>query len=578
MKIFNREFAYKENLVFVLCDYYEERSIPSTMFDITSNLCLFPIDNTPLIDYILQNLLEQNRKNIVLVGDSIEKVIKYVMRTKYDLVMNISYFSNDDVLLVKNKFRYFLSNIGQFFRSLRDFNIRHDFLVIQGNHFTTLNFKLLQNFHKINKNHVTFFIYKRETNDPRFYKYDFSQTGRVFGLWQNRKKVSDESDKFSSPNIFYSSPEVCSLFNEFVEANDFCQLVEELKSVFAFGKFKFFVFTEKLLRSMNISEMVGEVARKKMKATERDRKDVLTLLNTPDKIEDAELSSILEYEKSLKIFDNVAEKAHYYSKEITTVLDYIEMNKSFREKADDILSNIRIEKHTNKFKEDVKIEKLSSSLKSLQVDHWNVVQNTKSNNYVIDLGNGEYVDANELDPDIIYQEDDEEGKKGESFFDEAINYLKRLSKSTNFEELDLDLISKNITLFKIYWNTTSEEVVEVYAAFFIEVVADEVPENFEDNLAFIENNSNFIEDIICRAATFFSLLQEEFFQGEELETHFMETFVDYTHEFLDEKIKYKVFYAYCYLLRSCKTIKKQIIKKYIKEMEKAELDSLNDSF
>ncbi|ORD94996.1 hypothetical protein ECANGB1_1702 [Enterospora canceri] len=571
MEIFTRQFAYKDDLVFLLCDYYDDKYIPMNMYDVTDNLTLFPIGQDPVIDFILQNLLEQNYKNVVLVGDRIGSVIRHVTKSKFDILMSIAFLSNDalstkfgEVTYVKDK-KYLLDNIGQFFRTLLEFNIQNNFLVMMANQYSNFNIAHIRNFHAYREAHITFLVFERVTNDPEFFIYDHSDTGRVFGISKNTKRVNDVAAKCNRPGFFYTTPELCQLFNEFADARDMTQLIDELKSTFSFGKYKLYCINEEILTVFQ-KKNGGRTAEARdiVKVKESGFGELLQLVE----LDNDELAYLLNYEKNLFQLDDTK---YYYSREITTLLDYINLCKEMEKHLDKLLNNDRISQHTELYKNEKNgsVYNLLNRLERMNVSHkFSIASKKEAQEYYIELTSGEIVDCCSIKDELFESEsENSEDEKKETFFDECIDYMKKTMRQGNVE---LDEIQKNITLFKIYWNTSPHEVLEAYAMFFVEIILDELEKRRDKT----KQNTTVLEDLVCNAADYFYLLTEELSGNIDLQKYFMDVLQENIEEELSGSIKYNVFYSYCYLLKSSRTIKKSLLKVYLKDMTEKEKEEI----
>lgn len=587
MEIFSREFAYINDLVFIVCDFYCDKYIPENIYEVTDNISLFPVNNYPLIDYILQNLLEQNYKNIVLTGDKIESVIKHVMKGKFDLLMNICYFSNDTIFKQDTTYKYRMDNFGQFLKQLKHFNIQNNFLIIPGNVFSTFNLTFLKQFHEEKDATGVFLLFDTETNDPEFFKYDFSETGRLFGVMQNNtKKVSDKV-RYNAPLFLYASPVLCDLFAEFSEASDILQLFEELKSTYSFGKFAFYCMTEDLLRK-------HKILKKRENGFIWDFLDASNSLGFDDgkgRNENLSRETILVKSDTYDSYANcdrydtnlilIHKTNFYYSREITTLFDYINMCKDMIDFTDVLLSNTRLKHVTRNFEETKQKEyqEIKDQMAKHQRDNTFLVFNDASNVFLEIKATGEVFDCSSLNYDLFKEEHDstEIDLQRESFFEECITYLKKMFKKP---KVDIENVYKNITLFKITSNTTTEEVLEAFAVFFAEIVNDDIQqqtsvggqETNADTSTLNNYNVAEIENIVCKAAAFFYLLANEFQGNIELQSYFMDSFIGVLEDEIVEALRFKVFYAYCYLLKSCKIIKKSVLKEFIQSMVEKEKD------
>ena len=554
MKEFTREIAYNQNIVFLLCDFYNDKYIPSRMYNVTDNLALFPVNNYPLIDYILQNLIEQNFMHVVLVGNKIESVIRHVMTGKFDILMNISYLSNDNIF-GNVKYTYILDNIGQFFKTLLHYNLTNDFLIYHANQYTTFNITLLKAFHEMNKAISTFYIFETSTNAPEFYTYEFLSTGKLINIKKNNEKSCNISHKWNSPGIAYCSPLICQVFNEVSDARDLTQLIDELKDILAFDRFQF--------NCLN-TEIINTIKSIDNKLTSQDTIEDFFVTNYSFSYKTIE--QILEYENNLIYLHGT----RYINKEIITLMDYINFCKDIKPIKDELLSNERIQKVIKNFDKDTSDNNInefeSSNFKvTTYKPEFQIIFSPVKEEYFIEFGTGELINCCTVELDvvnIIETNVDENKLEKESFFDEVLTYLKH--KFVN-KDTDIESILKNINLFKIFWNTSTEETLEVYIMFFMELIQEYIHKKKEKREF---SNWEEIENIICDTTNYFCLIQNELNKNEELEFYFMEMLFELCKDIVDDEFNNQVLYSYCYLFKACNIIKPHIIKLYRKKIKK----------
>lgn len=110
---------------------------------------LVPIDDMPILEIVLRQLKYYGYKEIVITVNHLAELIMAFFGNGNKLGLNITYSMEDSPLGTAGPL------------SLID-NLHDDFLVMNGDILTTLDFKKLFDYHKSNKNDITISTYKRE--------------------------------------------------------------------------------------------------------------------------------------------------------------------------------------------------------------------------------------------------------------------------------------------------------------------------------------------------------------------------------------------------------------------------------
>ncbi len=337
----SRQLTYEKQLIILVCDFYDMKHIPNQVGQIENHFPLYPINKYPLIDYILHQLLEQNYKNVVLVGYNIKKVLEYVSSTKYPHLMNISYISSDGM---GNGMRswYAQHHLGQIMKSLKEFDLTKSFLVLYANTFTNIKFSSLFKIHKKQKNLISMFLFERESNDPERYYYEIKEdTNALKGYKKMRRDKMDNCDTgFSSPAIFVCRSDACLAFDQFPDCRTILQFFDDMNSVGALDHYKFgCIFENDLVQILQNSNS--------------GKKEQGNFISTPP---------ISQYQTTV-----------FYNREMTTLLDFISLNLDFKDNPyfEDFYSPTNISPESN--------------FATLSLSHkWKIVISEDS--YILDLG------------------------------------------------------------------------------------------------------------------------------------------------------------------------------------------------
>lgn len=138
-----------------------------------------------------------------------------------------------------------------------------------------------------------------------------------------------------------------------------------------------------------------------------------------------------------------------------------------------------------------------------------------------------------------------EGRKKETFFDDFTEYLNSLTDRPDFKEINFEDVFKQISLLRIVWNASKQEVIEAFAFFFIEAL------DFDD-----------LQGSISKGYEFFGILVE-FVQTVNDKELLMECLHWNLHD-VEFGLKTQIFFNYAFLLVEAGIIDKRIVKQFNK--------------
>lgn len=538
----SKDYLYnREKIILLICDFYETLEIPSSIFEIKDNLALFPVANIPLIEYILTNLYDQNFKNVIITGANIDSIIKYIKSTKFLAHMNIRTLKCNG------------TNLGDVFREIDCFGYDiGDVAVMYANHFTNIPLAKLFKKHKKSKDTaLTLFVHNRDTNDLNTHIYVTKDNQVVFyektkentisteeiELCARKYKSVDVSTCFSAPTFAIVSK---SVFTMFTDNFDFATLGDLLIGVFASGiyGYKFKMITQN-----------------EIEANYKDRMQISSTYS--EYIEGDSYSSV--YTETCY---TSSEPEQIYSREINTLLDYFHLNNDVIQMSASIFRLQKVPEFlqgkTN-FEKKVHnsvvgaLSKIEGSLSNCVVwENCHVVDDVSN---LIIFDNERIFDLTHLESDLAQDSSDtktsQEEKKRETFFDDFSDYLSSCVTEKDLMNINLEDVFKQISLLRIVWNASKQEVIEAFAFFFID---------------FLDLNN--LEDSISKASVFFGVLGE-FIETYEDQDLLMECMHLNLHD-LPFDVKTQIFFNYIFLFVESGIVDKSIAKKY-NRMHKAGL-------
>lgn len=537
----SKDYLYnREKIVLLVCDFYETLEIPSSIFEIKDNLALFPVANIPLIEFILTNLFDQNFKNIILTGRNIDTIIKYIRSTKFINIMNIRTLKSNG------------TNLGDVFREIDCFGYEMgDIAVMYANHFTNIPLAKLFKKHKRSKDAtVSLFVHNRDTNSVNTHVYVTKENQIMFYEKVHNDEISSAeielcAKKHKTVDVFtcYSAPTFAIIsrpvFSIFTDNFDFANLGDLLIGILAADIYN---YKFQIIPQSELEEAVKE-----------------RLQIESEYLEISEGGSYSSLYSETLYTTSAPEKI--YSREVNTLLDYFHLNNDVLQMSSSIF---RLQQQPEYLKGNTKFAKkvqnsvvgalsqVEGSLFNCVVwENCHVVEDV-CNSIIFDTD--KMYDLSHLESDLIIESSDlrsQEEKRSETFFDDFSDYLTSTVTQKSVVEIDLECVFKQISLLRIVWNASKQEVIEAFAFFFI------------DSL-----DLDFLEDTISKASMFFGILNE-FIQTYEDQELLLECMHLNLHEFALD-VKTQIFFNYTYLLADSKILDKTIIKKYSK-MHKAGL-------
>lgn len=518
----SKDYLYnREKIVLLICDFYETLQIPNTFYEIKDNLALFPVANIPLIEYILANLIDQNFKNVIITGKNIESVIKHIKTTKFIKYMNIRVLKSNG------------SCLGDIFREIHSFEYEFwDLIVMYANHYTNIPLgKLIQKHRKATDTIMSILVHKIETNDIHTHVYVTKDNSicnyeKVQGNKLNSQEIlSLVKDKktlqiatcYSGPTVAVISNQVFSIFNENFDYENLGDFVSGMLSSGLYN-YKFQLITQDQFERGNQNVCAHS-------AYGDDKADVSQEL--------------------------------YYSREIITLLDYFKINNDVLKMSSKVF---RMPQAPDFVKGDVKkVHNIENSVIGEKSSVEGKLKNciVWENCHIVDdfddfiiITNGKMYNMFHLEMDAVIEEKEEmesevQMEKKETFFDDFTDYLMSVSKILDPNDINPNGVFKQISLLRIVWNASKQEVIEAFAFFFIESLD-------------IDN----LENSISKACAFFPVLVE-FIQMIEDQELLLECMHWNLHE-VEFGLKTQIFFNYAFLMVEAGIIDKLVVKKYNK--------------
>lgn len=530
----SKEYLYERNkIVLLICDFYQTIQIPSSIFEVRDNMALFPVANVPLIEYILTNLLDQNFRNVIIAGTNIDNIVNHVKTTKFIEHMNIRIFKSSG------------ENTGDLFRELHDLGFEFwDLVVMFANHYTNIPLaKLIKRHRKINNAMMTLFTHDAETNDIMSHVY-----ATIDGNLCHYEKT--EMEKVDSSSIMNFLPEHEEVDIATLSSGPTIAVVSNIVfSIFA-DNFDYATFEDLIvgILASGIYDFKFQVV------TQEDLQNKCTCC--VDKVNGCEDPDIF-----IETCFEDAGSSSYYSKEIVTLLDYYKIN-------DDVLklsSSVFKMTQTPNFLKG-RVDKIHCIENSVIGEKSSIEGNLKNcivweNCHVVEdfcdyiiFTDGTMFDVFHLEVGesqrILKQqqasEASEQPKKNETFFDDITEYLISILENPNYDQVNLDDVNKQISLLRIVWNASRNELIEAFAFFFIECVD---PKNLDES--------------VLKTTTFFAILAETVSTVSEQEL-LMENMRWNLQEVSNVDLKAQIFFNYAYLFVESNIVEKSIVKRYSK--------------
>lgn len=532
----SKDYLYnREKIVLLICDFYETSQMPDSMFEIKDNIALFPVANIPLVEYILTNLMDQQLKNVIIAGKRIESIVEHIKTTKFFKYMNIRVLKSSGKCL------------GDIFREIYTCEYEFwDLVVMYANHYTNISFgKLISRHRRAKDTIMTVFTHKIDTNDIHTHIYatkngDICYYQKISGNRANSEdmlSILKESRSFYV-HTCYSGPTIAVISNQifsiFTDNFDYENLGDFIAGMIASGvySYKFQMVTQEDLKKPYVTNHHKPVESEQYYE------------------EDPCLPGCLDTEGS------DSEPECYYSKEVITLFDYFRIN-------DDVLkmssSVFRLPQTPNFVKGYVKkLHKIENSVVGEKSSVEGSLRNciVWENCHVVNdlddfiiITDGRMFNVFHLECEARIESPEaspqEQPHRKETFFDDFNDYLNSLIDSPDFDELSAEDVFKQISLLRIVWNASRQEVIEAFAFFFIEII------DFED-----------LEGSISKASWFFGILPE-FVQTMDDQELLMECMHWNLHE-VEFGLKTQIFFNYAFLLVEGGIIEKAVVKQFNK--------------
>ncbi|ELA47356.1 hypothetical protein VCUG_01125 [Vavraia culicis subsp. floridensis] len=490
--------------VLLVCDFYETKNIPDSVFTVKKNVTLFPISNIPLIEYILELLFKNNFTEIVLAGSSVSIVFEYLKRTKYNKLLSINCLSNSH------------TSLGDILREIDEKDWRVDnLLVYYANTFVNYDLRFMLDEHfkskKSNKNVIlTTILFDEKTRKMNnlyalcgseiVYYEEQSKKGNVKAdVWNliERYGTVDFASNLSKSRVFVISSEAFPLFTENFDFQSIEDLIKGFQVFNAYG--------------YKINAILSDAIPYKRTRTMKEIINISTI-----SLNSLSFTSHVVTQYSEKIGtcpgsvenqagENMMSLGVAYGKSITTLQDYFDINTDFRSRRsspfsledyinypekhytcrdgnyiiDDIQVNCSIDKSVlgkSKVTEYTTIK--SSNICNGCVIKANVIQDcilwddvsvSKNLSECLVISNGEdgIIYLNQIDEtDESVDENVEEFES--TFFTDVVDYLLAMYKDVSNFRMDIDEVLKQVNLLRIVWNASRFDLVEAFGIFLAE--------------------------------------------------------------------------------------------------------------
>jgi translation initiation factor eIF-2B subunit epsilon len=509
-----------DNIVLLVCDYYQTKQIPYEMTLKKDNLALFPVANIPMIDFILKSLINRSLTNIILCGEFIDKIIEHVSLF-YTKKINWISWSGE-------------SSLGDVIRYFNDINYDlKDMLVMYANHYTNFDLNNLFETHRKNNNLVTFFLHENISNSKIKNFYGTKDNQIVFYERSvndkfNQKHVQETVEKYktvefnfkgSSPNLAVISPKV---FQMFTDNFDFNSLADFLESLLAFNPFNL---------------KIGYLENEKI------------LLPSLKSVYSREILTLYDYYRFNE--DNIK----YEIEDISQLTQNSDLLKSDNNYFFDLPEGFSIENtvlgYNNKLGDEYCIKDSSVGNRCIISGNvrrciiWDDVNVTEDLEEIIVFSNGHKINVHYLEVEMEIEEVEEE--KG-NFFDDIVTYLNECDEILESDN-NLESIIRQVNLIRIVWNASDLDFIEAFAIFLIEYI-----------------NENDMESSTINASAYFPLLSGSINCIEDQE----ELLSIMYNLMIENDIEYRkqVLFRYGYLFIEDGIICKNVLKKYNKMIKK----------
>ncbi|KAF9764131.1 Translation initiation factor eIF-2B subunit epsilon [Nosema granulosis] len=536
------------NIVLLVCDFYETKQIPTEMTCKKENLALFPVANIPLIEYILKSLHDQRLNNVIVTGKNIKAVEKHVKSLEMSTKMNFAFMEVDG------------ASLGDVLRGMSDSDCDiSDLLILYANHYTNFNLNLLFEKHRQSDFLMTLFLHQANSNSKinHFYgtrrdeiifyekcingKYN---TGHIKDTLETYSTV-DFQFNLSSPTIGVISSDVLSIF---AENFDYTSLGDLLEGLLAFNPFNHKIG---FVRSCNgdllhedSSSINDALMRISFEAKFGYSREIITLYDYYKFNEDVRGGKFEDISKfKLRIAGETKGMTHCEGNYFYDVPDgYTNelLNYTETKVQNTVLGS------NNRFKDNFRLNNcfvgsgctISGNISKCIV--WDDIDLSQDLNGYIVFSENKKISFDHLEIEI---EIEEQVRATSTFFDDLVGYLKECLEEVYLERVEIEEVIKQVNMLRIIWNASDLDLIEAFAVFLTDIVS---PED--------------VEDSAISASFFFPILEGSVNtpeKQEELLVHIYNQIRD-----KDPEFRKKVFCIYGYQLFEDGVISRPVFKEY----------------
>lgn len=490
--------------VLLVCDFYETRNIPDSVFVAKENIALFPISNIPLIEYILGLLYQNGLYEVILAGSSLSIIRQHLEKTKYDSLLRISYLSNSH------------SSFGDILREADEADWRIDHLLVYfANTFVNYDLQFLVHEHLRSKEKDESVIVTTILFDEKAKKRN-----NVYTLHDSKIVYYDEQSR---------KKRVASEFWDVIEKYDTVNVVSNVSKsrVFVVSSEIFPLFTEnfdyRTIEDLIIGLQVFNAYGYKINAILSENIPYKTVTSTKDVVKMATISLntlsftsqvVTKYNSGVcprsDVDGNTSSQSIAYGKSIITLRDYFDMNMDFRLRR---FSPFSLEDYIDypekhyKYKDgnymvgDVHVScfvdksvlgeseiNANITIKSSNICDgcvikadvqdcilWDGVMVCKNLTDCLVVSNNDDGIIGLDQDDLPSDESEVEGKEvyENSFFTDVVNYLVVACVDMLYLKMSMDEIMKEIGLLRIVWNASRFDLVEAFGIFLAKIYDSE---------------------------------------------------------------------------------------------------------
>ncbi|EPR79907.1 Translation initiation factor eif-2b epsilon subunit, partial [Spraguea lophii 42_110] len=444
--------------------------------------------NIPLIEYILESLYVSDLLDIIIVGgERIRSVLEYIKNTKYSTLLNIEHLNIE------------VRSFGDIIREMDCLNFEiENFIVIFANNFTTFDLRKILKKHKEYRKKMknvimTTYLFRRQKSklyrlygmkdkEIVYYKYTSDKEGFDDTLLDvvNKYGEIEMNADLSAHGFIVITKEVFSLFRDNF---DYQTLDDMIEGLLLFNPY-----------SYKIMAFVPEEKRKADKLEEQLKR--IKLNNDKNNIH--EESEDIEEES----------EDFFFATSLTSLKDYFFINDEFKRRyavphspstfkielgigndiqrfvygyyfADELEGiSESIVGRNSKIEEDIPVRssfisdgcEVKASLNDCII--WDGVSVTENLTDCLVISNNAdgIIQISLCDEEPTDSESQDEPKNKESFYSDVLDYLISTIEPLLNNNLPIETIVQQVNLFRIMWNASNYDLLEVFAIFLVEIL------------------------------------------------------------------------------------------------------------